>query len=98
MQITQIDDESAVYHLLAIVLQSSELSRYVITGFVSLARRLTTWVDEICVHDEVVSRPKVVAILAATGAGVRCRGADRRLRFPRTPPKFFFAIALFLKK
>jgi hypothetical protein len=84
------------YHLLAIV-KSFEFSRDVISRFVRFARRLAARINKICIHNVVVCRPKVVSVASSTRSSVRSRGADGSLRFPRTTPQLFLAIALFLK-
>lgn len=87
----------AFYHLLAAIPQSSEIARDIVRCLVRLARRLTTRIDEIGVHDEVVGRPEVVSITSAAGAGMRSGRADGIRRLPGTPPKFLLTVAFLLK-
>jgi hypothetical protein len=66
-------------------------------GSARLAGGFPATVNQIRVHDVVVCRPEVVAIASTARARVRCRGADRICRFPRTPPQLLLRVALFLK-
>lgn len=58
------------YHLSSTVLERSEISRGIVGRLVRFARRLAACVDEVRVHNEVVSGPKVIPVLPAARSGV----------------------------